>query len=147
MPRQGLIVGLLALVLCGCGESARYVPVSGTVYLDDQPLANAMVTFQPMAPEGQIETAGVGSYAMTDQNGRYTLKVASEQPRDGALVGKHRVRIATPPNKKANTDSDSALGSGNELVDPIPARYNSESTLTFDVPPGGTQQADFRLHR
>jgi hypothetical protein len=103
MPRQGLIVGLLALVLCGCGESARYVPVSGTVYLDDQPLANAMVTFQPMAPEGQIETAGVGSYAMTDQNGRYTLKVASEQPKDGALVGKHRVRIATPPEQEKPT--------------------------------------------
>lgn len=149
MRRQWAFAGLLIAMLysAGCSQQASYVPVSGTVYMDDQPLANVMVIFQPMAAEGQIETAGVGSYAMTDEQGRYTLKVASEMPKTGALVGKHRVRIATPPSKKTNTDSDAAMGSGNEFVDPIPPHYNIESTLTFDVPPSGTKQADFKLRR
>jgi hypothetical protein len=29
--------------------------------------------------------------------------------------------------------------------DPIPVEWNENSELTFDVPPGGTDRADFKL--
>jgi hypothetical protein len=31
------------------------------------------------------------------------------------------------------------------LADSVPKRYNADTTLTFDVPPGGTDKADFAL--
>lgn len=148
---QRFFYGIVMLVslLTGCGKSGNYVPVSGTVYLDDKPLPNVMVTFQPVASSGN-DAQGVGSFGMTDASGRYQLEVSSLQKQMGALVGKHIVRIATPPPKGGNNDdSDSAATPKNkkDFQDPIPARYNTESTLTFEVPPGGTQSADFKLTR
>ena len=136
--------------LGGCGGGAGYAPVSGHVKFNGKPAANVMVTFQPLAKAAGGDAGGVGSFATTDADGRYELEVMSEKPQKGALVGKHRVRIATPPPKGDGgaADSDAAAETGKKkkgFADPIPARYNVESTLDFDVPSGGTDKADFDL--
>jgi hypothetical protein len=140
-------IGLMLIALNGCDSvGGNYVPVSGIVTMNGQPLANVQVTFQPMSTGKGGDAGGVGSFAMTDAQGRYTLEASTPTPRKGAYVGKHKVRIATPPNKlQGNSDSDAAHGSSAAMKDPIPARYNTETTLEFEVPKGGTDKADFAL--
>jgi len=117
---------LAGLALAGCGGGLP--SVSGVVTLDGKPLANASVSFQPEGGGTQ------GSYAKTDEEGRYTLKVVGSD-RAGAVAGKHVVRIS----QFEGSGSDSG---GREK---LPARYNAKTTLTFEVPAGGTDKADFAL--
>jgi len=121
------------LLLAGCGT--KYAPVSGMVTLDGVPLADASVTFQPVADKG-IE-AGTGSYGHTDAQGRYTLKTVLGD-RAGAVPGKHMVRIS---RYQADPGGNPDVG-GREI---LPARYNLDTTLTAEVPRAGLPNADFKL--
>jgi hypothetical protein len=46
-----------------------------------------------------------------------------------------------PPQEGSN---DSGIGR-TAWVDPIPAKYNTATELTYDVPADGTDAADFKL--
>jgi hypothetical protein len=136
-----IAVGLLA-VLPGCSSGPKFVPVSGTVALDGKPLANAVVQFSPAAPPGKIEAAGPGSMAVTNEQGHYALKViGTDGKTDGAVVGEHRVRISMA-GPAAASDSPDVPAPRKER---LPAQYNTKSQLTFTVPPGGTDAANFDL--
>jgi len=125
----------LGALAAGC-SGQRVVPVSGRVTLNGQPLANVHVSFQPLSA-GPDHDPGSGSYAITDNDGRYTLKlVHGDTP--GAVVGKHRVEI-TPRNSDDDADRH-----GKGAVTGVPARYNRNSDLTFEVT-GVTDKADFPL--
>ncbi len=147
---QAAAVAVVLATLAGCGSGGNYVPVSGVVTYNGEPLKGVQVMFQPMATTG-MDTGGVGSFAMTDDNGRYTLEASTPSPTKGALVGKHRVRIAFPPKAGEAPDNESdvvvpAVKGGSKLpAQPIPAKYNSESKLEFEVPAAGTKDADFKL--
>jgi hypothetical protein len=136
-----LIVGVaaLGLVLPGCGGSGDHslAPVSGKVTLDGKAMPGIQVTFQPMAPQKGI--AGPGSSAVTDAEGRYTLKTVGTSPRPGAVVGKHTVRFAKSDQRASSDDSLPAVAK-----DPVPAK-DREQGRPFDVPAGGTDKADFVL--
>jgi hypothetical protein len=137
--RGRLLLGLVVVLAMGC-TSRKYVPVSGRVTMNGKPLANATVSFQPIAREGAVEAAGAGSTGKTDANGEFTLKNIAGQ--DGALVGEHRVLISLLTVKEE--DGDRRRG-GPPQMDVVPAQYNRDSKLTFTVPPGGTKNADFPL--
>src|SRR5262245_1428215 len=101
-PRFAL---LLALPLAaGCSRSGGVASVSGRVTLDDKPLANVHVSFQPIAA-GANRYPGGGSYAITDADGRFTLRLV-EGERPGAFVGKHRVEFTA----RIESDDDSDRG-------------------------------------
>jgi hypothetical protein len=140
--RARLLFGLLGLLILapGCGGT-RYAPVSGKVTLNGEPLANATVSFQPIAPEKSLD-AGPGSQGKTDANGMFTLTVRPDLK--GAVVGKHRVRITALDPQVGEGDERPPRG-GWPLADKVPKQYNSETTLTFDVPAGGTDKANFDL--
>jgi hypothetical protein len=115
------------------------------VKLDGVPYPKAVVSFQPIS-EGGDPYPGRGSSAYTDENGRFVLK--SDETRNGAVVGKHRVRIMTRGNEVVGQDpekgSDDAAPARRE-VDPIPPEWNALSTVEFVVPSGGTDQANFEI--
>ena len=152
--RAGLVmsgwVGLLALALLGCGGGPRYVPVSGVVRLNGNPYRGAVVNFQPLgSPDNPYP--GRGSYGHTDENGRFTLVV--DDKIKGAVVGKHRVRIATLQNSAAQ-EYDPKVGTpdGGERksrpkrsIELIPREWNEESKQEFEVPAGGTDKANFDI--
>jgi hypothetical protein len=128
-----------AATLCGCSSADRALaPVSGKVTLDGKPLSGGGVSFQPIAPPGTT-SAGRGSVAFCDDDGNFTLNTIDGNP--GAIVGSHRVRIYGPRNKIASAD-DTSSGATTEIV---PAKYNFQTTLTFDVPPDGSDDANFEL--
>ena len=136
-----LLASGLLLAAAGCGSSTA--SVSGVVTLDGEPYGNAVVSFQPIGTPESPEP-GRGSSAYTDEKGRFELK---HDGRDGAVVGKHLVRIMTKGNDVVGQYPE---GSPDETpkdrpVDPIPPEWNALSTKEFDVPPGGTDKADFDI--
>jgi hypothetical protein len=146
-PRAGLVqriavVGLIGGAVAGCGKPAPYqlVPVSGVVTLDGHPVPHAQVTFVPRA-SAENTAPGPGSMAFCDDSGKYELKSVRGEP--GAVVGSHQVQISANGDVKPVTELSDEGGA--RPKDPIPARYNTATMLTFDVPAGGTTTADFPL--
>ncbi len=136
------VLGALAVLFAGCSkEPYETAPVSGRITLNGKPVANVAITFQPVAPEGNINP-GPGSHGRTDADGRYTLKLIGKET-SGAVVGKHKVRI-----QNFNTE-DTDPGDDRPKVFkppvPIPAKYNTLEGMDFVVPAGGTSTADFAL--
>jgi hypothetical protein len=128
-------IGLACLLALGCG-SRKFAPVSGKVTLNGKPLPNATVAFNPIPREGSSE-AGPSSIGTTNDKGEFTLRV--DLHRWGAVVGKHRVAISAMSRKNGDGDARGAV------VNTVPGRYNAKSKLTFEVPSGGTDQANFEL--
>jgi hypothetical protein len=119
---------LSALLLNGCGsEGPELGSVSGTVTLDDRPLAEAIVEFQP--------AAGSPSEGVTDSSGSYQLRYTAKKK--GARLGTHQVRITL------STRTD-AHGQKVDVPQLLPARYNRDSELTAEVKPG-SNELDFPL--
>jgi hypothetical protein len=139
--RRHLPVGVFLplLLLCvGCGPKggSAFAPVSGRVLLNNKPLANANVRFQPERKQGD-DTNRPDSYGETDEQGYFTLKPVGKDwsGTEGALVGKHFVQIST---------FDRTLGqNGLPRGELVPYQYNRDSSLTFTVPPEGTTEANF----
>jgi hypothetical protein len=134
-------VPLLALacttLLTGCGGSNyTVVPVSGRVTLKGRPLAEVHVSFQPQRKSPNDPEPGPGSYAMTDADGRYRLKTVDPEM-DGAVVGTHVVRL-TMAEAGAGVD-DADLGIRPQVLPP----EAGDGSRRFEVPPGGTTEADF----
>jgi hypothetical protein len=134
--RVRLLLGLALVTALGCGGGKA--PVSGQVTMNGKALANATVSFQPIAPSGSVDAAP-GSTGKTDADGRYTLQTTTGQ--NGAWVGEHRVRISV---QTADAEDNDRRGRPRQK-ELVPKRYNEESELTFKVPPGGTTAADFAL--
>jgi hypothetical protein len=136
-----IVVPAILIAASGCANDQKpLAPVSGIVTFNGKPLANGSVSFQPIAPPGS-NIAGKGSEAMCDENGHFQLQTIEDKP--GAVVGEHRVRIFGPKNRQIAPSDDSSSG-GAEI---IPRRYNFETTLTFTVPPEGTDKANFDLEK
>jgi hypothetical protein len=108
----------MVLLCAGCGSGEKPLDlgeVKGTVTLDGQPLAKAVVAFNP--------EKGPSSGAITDETGKYVL--VNKNGKRGAMIGKHKVEIST--------DLDGTNLPKNEKV---PPQYNRATTLTATVAKG-----------
>ena len=133
------VLALMSL-LAGCGGPGyELAPVSGQVLLDGQPLADAHLTFEPLAVAGQPSIPGVGSIGITDSEGRYTLETVDSH--SGAVVGTHRVWITTAYATEGDPHDDFAP----TPEDRVPPAYR-DGSLRFEAPPEGADNANFVLH-
>lgn len=123
----------LLISLClGCGRQQsdysqlKLVNATGTVTLDGQPLAGAVITFD--APDGQF------SFGQTDSGGNYSLQLDSEQR--GVTPGEKTIRISTTRKilglnaTEGGEDDPSQSKSAEEKV---PDKYNKNSELKITV--------------
>ncbi len=136
---QSCVLAVVAgcLLLAGCGKTEyELAPVSGQVTMKGKPLADIKVSFQPVSQRPDQPNPGPGSYASTDADGRFTLRVM-ERDADGAVVGLHQVRVATkaPPQDPADDRAP--------VYKEIVPRQWRDGSKTFEVPPEGTDQANF----
>jgi hypothetical protein len=130
--------GLILVLALGCGSSARYVPVSGKVTLNGQPLANAIVSFEPIgSPDESMNNPALASSGKTNANGEYTLQTTKGA--NGAWVGKHRVKFSV-----VGPDTDERPSRSRQRIT-LPGRYTDGSKEEFEVLSGGTDKADFAL--
>lgn len=130
---QNLLLVAIACLGIGCGsrgDRPELGYVDGTVSLDGQPLADAMVFFSP-------ETGGRTSVGHTDASGKYRLSYIGSDP--GAKIGKHAVRITT-----SQEVADPKTGRARHTPEKVPDRYNSHSELIKEIEPG-TNQVDLEL--
>lgn len=126
------LLSTLTLVFSvGCGggggsDQPDLGTVTGVVTMDGAPLANVTVTFNP--------EEGRPSNGRTDEAGKYELGYLRDTK--GAVIGTHKVSISTP--------QEAPTPPGQTYKDPIPAKYNTKTTLTADVK-AGDNTFDFKL--
>ena len=127
-----LLVALLALAppLIGCGPSRpQTMYVDGVVTLDGEPIEGAAVLFSP--EEGRPASG------ITDAQGKFELQTF--EPRDGAVLGKHKVTVTLKKVTGVGADPDGLSGEvgpgGMQVEWIVPERYSSPATsgLTVDV--------------
>ena len=118
------VCGMGLLAFAGCGGSGRpdLGRVHGRVTMDGNPLVHAGIAFQPLSK-------GRESFGCTDANGDYELKYKPDVY--GVGVGENSVRITTQRTNDPKTET-------------VPARYNTQTTLRFEVK-GGDNVANFDL--
>ncbi|MEQ8633710.1 hypothetical protein [Gimesia maris] len=129
------LLSLSLLFLSACGGGSDTPPlgtVTGVVTLDDKPLADAEVTFQP--------EKGRPSLGKTDSEGNYTLVYTASD--NGALIGPHKVLITTAV--EAFSDESGAGNDREARPEILPPKYNAQTTLTAQVKPGANT-IDFPL--
>lgn len=169
--KQRLYFVLVPLILVGCGggsDRPSLAPASGIVTLNGEPVEGASLTFIPVA-------GGRPGSAITDAQGRYTIKTYQDAP--GAITGEHKVaviKISGPgayviqgdaPAEAAATDEpgsgeddgsdglseievfDSTETKEPELIYDVPQRYMNadESGLLITVPPEGSSELNLSL--
>jgi len=122
-------VAVLTCVGCGGGEYEDLGEVSGTITLDGEPLKHAVITFQPQG--------GRPAYGKTGEDGKYTMMYTGSQA--GATVGVNTVTITNGGEKR-----DEETGKVWFQKEQVPAKYNSETELEYNVQPG-SQTHDFEL--
>lgn len=136
----GLTLGLL-----GCGGDGvkgvpkAFVPLTGVVTFNDQPLAGATLQFNP-----ESKDAGALGVGVTDATGKYVAKYRGE--RDGIPPGNYKVTVMhySMPNGAPLPTDMSPTDAG--ATPTLPEVYSeiSETPLTIVVSAtGGTQ--DFKL--
>jgi len=129
------IIGLLVSLISGCGGGSDTPPlgtVSGVVTLDEKPLANAQVTFQP--------AGGRASVGETDSEGKYTLSYTGAAA--GALIGPHQVVIISAVEAFSDESGEGKDRAARPEI--LPAKYNSKTTLKAEVK-AGSNTIDFPL--
>ena len=119
-----------SLVGCGGTPGPALGQVSGTVTLDGSPLDQALVEFVP--------EDGRPSFGTTGANGKYVLQYTDDK--SGAVIGKHHVKIT----KNQVSGEVAAPTKPAPKGDPVPAKYNTESTLEVEVK-SGSNVHDFKL--
>mgnify|MGYP003662987241 CR=1 FL=1 len=121
--RETFLLCTLFLTIVGCGGQAGDQPdlgsVTGTVTLDEKPLAGVVVVFSP--------EKGRSSVGTTDSDGKYELIYVGDTK--GANIGTHKISITTALGETA--DEGAA-----PVKETIPAKYNTQTTLTEEVKAG-----------
>ncbi len=140
---MALLVGasMLLFLNFGCGDYSgpERVAVSGIVQLDGLPMSGGLIRFVP-----KNERAGPG--AMTRIiDGEFAFTAA-----DGPIPGDHRVEIESTDHQGFDIDDEAAFAAQMQKTgrsplgkNPVPAIYNTASTLTATV--SNSQQSEIRF--
>jgi len=91
-----LAVLLAATVALGCGDGRTkfdVAPTDGRVHCEGQPVPYVTVYFEPL-PDGSKSKTGKSAVGYADEKGTFVLTTYDKS--DGAVVGKHRVRVGPP---------------------------------------------------
>lgn len=135
---------------CGGGDGVKTADVAGTVTKDDLPLAGVEVFFASSKFEGYGKTDSAGKYRLINGAAVGANKIYMKKFSGGVTAAGMDTSIPGMDEKQADAmmaaqaaKGDGAAGSASE----IPPEYNSPETtkLTFPVPDGGTETADFKL--
>jgi hypothetical protein len=129
---RALIFVLLGCVVSvGCGGE-NLSSLHGKVTLDGAPVTSGNIVFLPEGSEGRKAAAAI-------ENGNYTVPAE-----EGLTPGKYRVELSwRKPTGRKMPSADPGI-SMDETKEAIPARFNTESTLTAELAAGEATK-DFAL--
>ena len=153
-----VLFGIAILSFVGCGDGS-IAPVSGKVTVDGKPVEGIRLVFSPM-PTGDETDPGPWSSGLTNASGEYALETRYKD--NGAVVGQHtvafvydgadKISIYRELLREAKADRDQAgidaakkqIADYNEIQKSRP-KSAGDYTEKFDVPSGGTRDANFEL--
>jgi len=127
---------LSPFMMTGCGDAVtdydgpERAAVSGQVTLDGEPLSTGTISFVPEDSNQRAVTVGIGggSYIIAEGSGpnlgSYQVKISSHQS------------SAEPQNDEEADYDEAAEGEDSELIETVPAKYNSETELTVKIESG-----------
>lgn len=119
-----LAAAALLVVLAGCGPSTG--TVSGTVTVNGQPATSGIISFVPADGKTAPVTVEIQS------GGQYSAQ---------AVAGAKQIQISIPVVVGKRPEYN---GPGAPMIEiteeSVPAKYNSETELTFDLKPGANQK-------
>lgn len=135
---------LSVLVLCGCGEAVgpQMADVGGTITLSGEPLAEAEVHFLSGDFEGYGRTNAEGQYSLVRGAPVGECSVYITKPSD--TVSSQSIDMSIEGMDEGQIEAMVATGGASPLLPPEFSDPN-QTKLTFDVPSGGVQDADFKL--
>lgn len=150
--RQRVLVPLLLLALGGCGKKTKepvldLVPMSGTVTLDGNPVADANVL---LVYEGSPPVGFAGSGAITDAQGRYEAQTMGKK---GTVAGTYQVTVSklVSPNGETSKPTEGMdleqLRASGAVKESIPPKYTTPATtdLKVTVEKGKAEGYNFEL--
>ena len=117
---------VLVALLPSCDSGPQTAEVTGTVKVAGQiPPAGSSITFIPT--DGKSQTAGAAL-----QDGRYSVRVP---------VGMTKVEIRVPrPVARPGPNVQGPGAEGGLIEESLPAKYNDQTELTFEVKPGKNEK-------
>lgn len=119
-----LSVFFLVLSL-GCADNGfPTAKTVGVVKCKGQPVAGAMVYFEPLA-NGESAIVGRQGFSFTDADGKFEISTYTPNGKDGAVVGKHRIRVG-----RGDAKCDCAM---NEEVDLMQVEIKAGQTNEFNL--------------
>jgi len=122
-PIRTLFCAAFFLLIAGCSTKPPVGTVTGEVTFEGKPVEDGRITLIPV--DGKSQPAGD-----VIKDGKYEIK--------NAPVGSMKVEVngnkKTGRKIKAYDTPESPVS--DEIVEPIPPRYNVNSELTLDVKPG-----------
>ena len=107
-----IVVFFVSMNGCSSGDFPT-AKVEGVVLCDGKPVQGAAVYFEPLQAEGTDSSAIVGKqgFAFTDAEGKFQISTYFPGQNDGAVIGKHRVRVG-----KGDAKCDCSLNSEKDLM-------------------------------
>lgn len=120
---SSLGLGLILALGCGGPSGPVTVDVTGSVTIDGQPVETGTIAFTPQDGKGRTDGAQI-------EGGRYEAQL---------VPGEKRVEIT------ASKETGEVVDGIQTYVSLVPAKYNTESTLTASVTESGESTFDFAL--
>ena len=121
-----VIVLAMLLVSAGCAEGDfSTAKVTGVVLCNGQPVEGAMVYFEPIRSGKNSAMVGKQGFSWTDASGRFDISTYKPGGGDGAVIGKHRVRVG-----RGKAQCDCAM---NEEVDLMEVEVLSGTKNEFEL--------------
>jgi hypothetical protein len=126
---RGACFSFIAAAAClaafaGCGPTIG--SISGTVTAGGQPIENGIISFSPTDGKGAPITVDIKA-------GQYSAQ--------GVVAGPKQVQISAPVVTGRRPEYNGPDAPMVEITEEsIPAKYNTDSTLTFDLKPGANQK-------
>lgn len=136
-----VVVGLFGTSLPGCGDGRvkmGLAKTTGTVTCSGKPIPFATVYFEPLK-EGKEAKVGKQGIGYADENGEFIVTTYDEH--DGAVVGKHRVRVGKPLGEEAKgfVKCDCALSEEIDVMN-VEVVAGKENMFDIDLKPATPAQ-------
>jgi hypothetical protein len=112
---HAIVVASAMCWLAGCGGGDfPTAPVRGRVLCEGKPVPHVRVYFEPIG----LGIVGVAGFAVAKEDGTFVL--TSYKAGDGAVIGKHRVRVGPPhPEDFPNYKCDCYLNAEVDLIEEV----------------------------
>ncbi|MDO4588022.1 MAG: carboxypeptidase-like regulatory domain-containing protein [Planctomycetia bacterium] len=136
-----LVLALFVVATIGCNKSglSGLVPVQGTVYYNDEPLAGASISFIPTGTNAETRSGN----GISDQNGHFVLMTLN--PEDGVYPGEYVVTVikVKRPDVEGKTLSE-LVNQPRETIPQylVPEKYTDkeQSDLRFTISSKGEKE-------